>query len=148
MSTVSDSQQGGPTMARTSATILIIDDDTSVRKVAKMRLEREGYRVVSAADGDEGLQLAQTEHPQLILLDILMPRMDGREVLRRLKSDPATHAIPVILLTVLEAQDEIHQSIGPGYADRLPKPYNPEHLLQKVRTLLTSAKPERPAGGA
>ena len=148
MSTASNSQPEGPTMARTSPTILIVDDDTSVRKVAKIRLEREGYRVISAADGDEGLQLAQTEHPQLILLDILMPRMDGREMLRRLKSDPVTHAIPVILLTVLDAQDELHQSIGPGYADRLPKPYNPDHLLQKVRTLLASPTPERPAGGA
>ena len=133
-------------MVRSSATILIIDDDTSVRKVAKVRLEREGYRVVAAADGDEGLQLAQMEHPQLILLDILMPRMDGREVLRRLKADPATHAIPVILLTVLEAQDELHEPIGPGYADRLSKPYNPDHLLQKVRALLAAAKPGRPAG--
>ena len=132
-----------------SSTILIIDDDTSVRKVAQVRLQREGYRVLAAADGDEGLRLARAEHPQVILLDILMPRMDGREVLRRLKADPATHAIPILLLTVIEAHDELHDPVGPGWADRLSKPYNPDHLLQKVQALLSTTKPatpERPAG--
>jgi CheY-like chemotaxis protein len=131
------------------STILIIDDDTSVRKVAQIRLQREGYRVLAAADGEEGLRLARAERPQVILLDILMPRMDGREVLRRLKADPATHAIPVLLLTVIEAHDELHEPIGPGWADRLSKPYNPDQLLQKVQALLPAGKPaapERPAG--
>lgn len=133
-------------MSDRPATILIIDDDPSVRKVAQFRLERGGYRVLTAADGEDGLQLAKTERPHAILLDILMPRMDGREVLRRLKSDPATHAIPVILLTVLEAHDDLHEPIGPGWADRISKPYNPDHLLQKVQAVVSAqlAGPERP----
>lgn len=128
-------------MSDRPATVLIIDDDTSVRKVAQVRLERGGYRVLTAADGEEGLQLAKAERPHAILLDILMPRMDGREVLRRLKADPATHAIPVILLTVIEAHDDLHEPIGPGWADRISKPYNPEHLLQKVQAVLTIPPP-------
>jgi CheY-like chemotaxis protein len=120
-------------MPEPAGTVLIIDDDPSVRKVATLRLEREGFRVFVTGDGEEGIKLAKAEQPQVILLDILMPRMDGREVLRRLKADAATHAIPVILLTVIEAHDELHDPIGPGYADRLSKPYKPEQLLEKVR---------------
>lgn len=126
-----------------TGTILVIDDDASVRKVATLRLEREGYRVLAAAGGEEGVSLAKAEHPDVVLLDILMPRMDGREVLRRLKADPATHTIPIILLTVIEAQDEGHEPIGPGYADRLSKPYNPDHLLQKVRAAM-ARQPQAP----
>jgi CheY-like chemotaxis protein len=125
-----------------SGTILIIDDDPSVRKVAQFRLEREGYRVLVAPNGADGLQLAKAERPGAILLDILMPGMDGREVLRRLKADADTAAIPVILLTVVEAHDELSEPIGPGWADRVSKPYNPDHLLQTVQRVL-SANPTR-----
>ena len=119
-----------------SGTILIIDDDPSVRKVAQFRLEREGYRVITASNGDEGLQLAKNERPGAILLDILMPGMNGREVLRRLKGDADTSSIPVILLTVVEEQDEVAEPIGPGWVSRVPKPYNPDQLLQKVQQAL------------
>lgn len=123
-----------------SGTILIIDDDPSVRKVAQFRLEREGYRVLVASNGDEGLRLAKAERPGVILLDILMPGMNGREVLRRLKGDAETSPIPVILLTVVEAHDELTDPIGPGWIDRVSKPYNPDQLLQAVQRVL-SAKP-------
>ena len=123
-----------------SGTILIIDDDPSVRIVAQFRLEREGYRVVTASNGDEGLRLAKSEQPGAILLDILMPGMNGREVLRRLKGDADTSPIPVILLTVVEAHDEMTDPIGPGWADRVSKPYNPDQLLEKVQRVL-AAKP-------
>jgi CheY-like chemotaxis protein len=123
-------------MPEPAGTVLIIDDDQGVRKVATLRLEREGFRVFAAGNGEEGIQLAKAERPQVILLDILMPNMDGREVLRRLKADAATHAIPVILLTVIEAHDELHDPIGPGYADRLSKPYKPDQLLEKVRAYM------------
>lgn len=123
-----------------SGTILIVDDDPSVRKVAQFRLEREGYRVVTASNGDEGLRLAKSERPGVILLDILMPGMNGREVLRRLKADAETSSIPVVLLTVIEAHDEMTDPIGPGWADRVSKPYNPDQLLEKVQRVL-AAKP-------
>ena len=116
-------------------TILIIDDDASVRKVAQFRLEREGYRVLVAQNGIDGLRMAKADHPQAILLDILMPGMDGREVLRRLKGDAETAPIPVILLTVVEEHDE---PVGPGYTDRLSKPYNPDHLLQKIQRAIAN----------
>ena len=121
-----------------SGTILIIDDDPSVRKVAQFRLEREGYRVIIAANGEDGLRLAKSEQPGAILLDILMPGMNGREVLRRLKGDADTSRIPVILLTVIEAHDEIAEPIGPGWTDRVSKPYNPDQLLQKVQQVLSA----------
>ena len=122
-------------------TILIIDDDASVRKVAQFRLEREGYRVLIASNGDEGLRLAKTDRPHVILLDILMPGMDGREVLRRLKGDAETAPIPVILLTVIE-EHETDERIGPGFVDRISKPYHPDQMLQKVQKAI--ARPPAP----
>ena len=123
--------------AKTGQTILMIEDDPSIRKMAKIRLEREGYRVIAAPDGLEGLRLAKSERPHLILLHIMMPRMDGREVLRRLKEDQETQPIPVILLTVIGAQDEMYAPIGPGAEDRLLKPYRPQELLKRVQVALS-----------
>ena len=121
-------------------TILIIDDDAGVRKVAARRLEQEGYRVLSAENGQQGLALASAEQPHLILLDIIMPGIDGREVLRRLNADAATREIPVILLTVVGKGEEIATPTGPlqdAYVAHLAKPYQPHELLQTIREALS-----------
>ena len=132
----------------TGQTILVIDDDVSICKVAQRRLEQEGYRVLTALDGSEGLKVAGSELPNLILLDIMMPIMDGREVLRRLKADPNTKSIPVILLTVIGENEDIYASIMAGDASYLAKPYDPQQLLDKIRSMLskTAGKPDQPAG--
>jgi len=118
------------------ATVLIVDDDASIRKVARLRLEQEGFRVIVAQNGEEGLGLAKSGAPDVILLDIKMPGMDGREVLRRLKVSSDTQHIPVILLTVIGSHDELSSSIGPGYEFHLSKPYNPDMLLEAIRSVL------------
>ena len=118
-------------------TILIVDDDTNIRKMTSVRLEREGYKVLAASHGDEGLALARAQHPQAILLDIVMPGMDGREVLRQLQADPATQGIPVILLTVVSPTDEAY---APGSLKGVAyqsKPYKPPELMAKIRAVLS-----------
>lgn len=137
-----------PNAKQAGANILVIDDDASIRKVTALRLEREGYRVLTAPEGEEGLRIAKAERPDVILLDILMPRMDGREVLRRLKADPETQTIPVILLTVIGAHDDTYGPLGPGYLFHLSKPYHPDELVAKIQAVLTKPAGEsaRPVG--
>ena len=121
-----------------ATTILFIDDEADIRTVTRTLLERAGYRVLSAARGEVGLMLARTERPAAILLDILMPKMDGREVLRQLKADPATAAIPVIILTGIEEDDPMADPMESGAAHYLVKPYQPEDLLNSLRRVLSN----------
>lgn len=117
----------------TPRTILTIDDELSGRKLTRMLLEREGYRVLTAANGEEGLVLAKAEQPDLILLDLMMPKMSGHEVLRRLKRDPDTKAIPVLMLTARGADPDIENSFQLGAVFHVEKPYEIKDLLQKIQ---------------
>jgi len=123
-----------------AARILLIDDESNVRKMTKARLEQAGYDVLSAARGELGLDVAQREKPDAIILDVMMPQMDGREVLKRLKADPETHDIPVIILTVIQPGDDMADPIPPGADAHLSKPYRPDELLQKLRGILDERK--------
>ncbi|MFC7400022.1 response regulator [Chelatococcus sp. GCM10030263] len=109
------------------ATILVIDDERTSRDILGAALIKEGYRVVAAPGGREGLRLARQERPDAIILDVIMPDLDGWTVLRWLKSDPELSAIPVILVTVLGDQD---MGIALGAAEHLTKPIDPAELLQ------------------
>ena len=113
-------------------TIVMIEDDMSLLKIIPLRLERAGYRVVTASDGKSGLALVASEQPDVILLDVLMPGLDGHEVLKRLKADDKTQAIPVILLTVVTPGDEPERAHQSDEAFRVIKPYRPEDLLKKI----------------
>ena len=127
-------------MATTKHTVLLIDDDESIRKVLRLRLERAGYRVLIAQQGEEGLALATTERPALILLDLQMPRMDGREVLRRLKANPDTKPIPVILLTGDKSEHLRSEGIAAGANAFVQKPVSGARLSEVVDTLLPAKK--------
>ena len=118
----------------------MIEDDASIRRVATLRLAREGYRVVTALDGNEGLALAKAQQPQLILLDLMMPAMDGREVFKRLRADPSTARIPVIIFTVA-AESELGEFEELRGAYHVIKPYEPDELLRKVRQALAGSEP-------
>ena len=119
-------------------TILLIDDDANIQKMTSVRLENEGYRVLTASRGDDGLALAKAEHPDAILLDLVMPGLDGREVLRHLREDPGTKAIPVILLTVVAPGEEGTASLtNLDGVMRQSKPYKPAELLEKIRSVLS-----------
>lgn len=126
-------------------TVLMIDDEESARKLVKLLLERSGYRVFTAPNGSDGLVLAKAELPRVILLDVMMPKMDGYETLRRLKKDPDTRAIPVMMLTAKGADHDIAQSFALGAVCHLEKPYETKDLLQKIEMALALTAP--PEGG-
>ncbi len=118
------------------ATILVVDDDPVIQKLLSVNFEMEGYRVVCASDGLEGLHRAATEHPDLVLLDVMMPRMDGIAVVRQLKGEPATAGIPVILLSAKAQATDVSGGLDAGADEYVTKPFDPLELLDKVAALL------------
>jgi len=125
--------------------ILIADDDPLLRALLVHRLSADGYEILTAEDGSQALATIRDQHPDLIVLDALMPVMDGFEVLRRLKSGDVTDA-PVIMLTALKREQDIVGALQLGAADYLVKPFIPDELGQRIRRLLQSSDPA--AGGA
>jgi CheY-like chemotaxis protein len=111
-------------------TVLVIDDDPAARDLVTRLLARAGFRVITAPDGATGLARARAERPAVITLDVVMPAMDGWEVLTALKSDPAVRDIPVVMLSIL---DEQQLGFALGAADFLTKPVDRTRLLDSVR---------------
>lgn len=114
--------------------ILIVDDEADVLKVLDKRLTSAGYEVIQASNGREAIISAKKERPQLIILDILMPEMDGGDVANRLKNDPATKDIPVIFLTCLVRKEEEKnvEDVGAGRYF-VAKPFNADELLAEIK---------------
>lgn len=114
--------------------VLFIEDEAVLQKTVGDTLVRNGYEVYQALDGEIGVRIAHEKTPDLILLDLIMPRKNGFEVLEDLKKDPATKAIPVIVLTNLEGPEEIERVMSAGATGYLVKAnYSLEEVLQKVR---------------
>lgn len=130
----------GPTAKR----ILIVDDQPDIRLMCRVNLHLEGYEVIEAVDGESGLAAVREHRPDLVLLDVMMPGVDGWQVLETLKADPQTHDIPVVLLTArVQREDEI-RGWSSGAADYLSKPFNPSTLTDVVhRTLLRENDEDR-----
>ena len=120
-------------------TILVIDDDPVIQKLLSVNFEMEGYRVVTASDGIEGLAQVGIANPDVILLDVMMPRMDGLAVARKLKSDPATKDIPIVLLSAKAQSTDIQGGLEAGAEDYVTKPFDPLELLDKVAALIGGA---------
>lgn len=119
--------------------ILIIEDDGFLLTMYATKFELENYSVLTAEEGDKGLKLAKKEKPELILLDVLLPKMNGFEVLKALKSDPDTKDIKVLLLTNLSQRGEVQQGLALGAVDYLIKAhYMPSEVVSKVSKLLAS----------
>ena len=117
--------------------ILFIEDEPTLQKTFKEILEKEGYQLISAFDGENGLVLAKKEKPDLILLDLILPKKDGFEVLKELKSDEETKEIPVIVLTNLEEIDSVEKALELGANTYLVKAqYKLEEVVQKVKKAL------------
>ncbi|HVF20807.1 MAG TPA: response regulator [Mycobacteriales bacterium] len=119
-----------------SGTVLVVDDDPVIQKLLQVNFEMEGYDVITAGDGEEGLAKAQAEHPDAVVLDVMMPKMDGLEVARRLKGDDATKAIPIILLSAKAQQADVQAGQATGADEYLTKPFDPLELLQRVGALI------------
>lgn len=116
--------------------VLIVDDEVGNRTLVSLVLGRLGYTVLTASNGAEGLLAAKAQHPDVILLDIMMPVMDGHEMLVRLKEDRDTQAIPVIMVTARGGDQEIAASFQRGALFHLDKPYEARDLLQKIEVAL------------
>lgn len=113
--------------------ILIVEDDTDNRRIVVKVLSVEGYQVVEATDGIEALAQARAERPDLILMDLALPNMDGWEATRRLKSDPETRAIPVVALTAFAMRGDEEQARAAGCDDYIPKPARPVSIREVVK---------------
>ncbi len=123
-------------------TILVVDDEEDILLLCRVNLEFEGYRVATASSGVEGLQLAREIKPSMILLDVMMPSMDGWHVLESLQGDPETAGIPVVMLTArVQGEDQMRGWSG-GAADYIMKPFSPVALLETVRNVIHPADPE------
>ena len=117
--------------------VLLADDEEGILALVVATLKNEDrYHVLVARDGQEALMIARQEKPDLVMLDILMPRMDGDEVCRALKADPATAQITVVLLTALDQEVAWRRGLEAGANDYLTKPFSPTALLEKVEEIL------------
>ncbi len=119
------------------AKILVVEDDEMNRDMLSRRLERRGYEVSIAVDGVEGVARAQTERPDVILMDMSLPVLDGWEATRRLKSDPATAELPIIALTAHAMAGDREKALEAGCDDYDTKPVELARLLEKIETLLS-----------
>jgi CheY-like chemotaxis protein len=123
--------------------VLFIDDDPLVRRVVRDFLEQEGFQVHLASSGKEGLDIARSQPPDMILLDIMMPGMDGFEVCRTIRRDHALHKIPVVMLTAMESQKLNERAFAAGAEVCMTKPFSPERLLNAVNIALQNAAMKR-----
>jgi phosphate regulon transcriptional regulator PhoB len=126
--------------------VLIVEDEPDIRDLLVFHLEREGYQVVHCRTGAEALRLVRAGPPDLVLLDLMLPEVDGLEVCRRLRQDPATRTLPIVMLTA--RGDEVDRVLGLelGADDYVVKPFSPRELVARVRAVLRRSRPE--AGSA
>ena len=117
--------------------ILFIEDESALQKTIGDFLNEKGYKVISALDGEIGLKLAKKEKPDLILLDLILPKIPGLEVLKKIKEDEETKKIPVIILTNVESLNEVEKAISLGATDYLVKAeYSLEEIFKKIKKAL------------
>lgn len=118
--------------------VMVADDDALLRSLVAFKLRARGFRVAMAGDGDEALRFIGEERPDLVVLDTMMPGADGFEVLRQIKDDAATAAIPVVMLTARKQESDIVGALQLGASDYIVKPFIPEELATRVARLLPS----------
>ncbi len=120
--------------------ILLVEDNEDNRDMLSRRLARKGYEVVLAVDGGEGVSQAATQKPDLILMDMSLPVLDGWEATRRIKADPATQSIPIIALTAHAMSDDREKAFAAGCDDYDTKPVELPRLLEKIESLLAGGR--------
>jgi DNA-binding response OmpR family regulator len=116
--------------------VLVADDNDDILALVSFRLERAGYTVIQARDGEEALRMAGEHRPQLAILDLMMPRLDGYEVTRGIRRDPAIADMPVMLLTARSQEADVARGFDVGADDYVRKPFSPQELLSRVQAIL------------
>jgi phosphate regulon transcriptional regulator PhoB len=121
--------------------VLLVEDERDIVELVRYHLEKEGMTVVHAGDGGRALRLATAEHPDLVVLDLMLPGLDGLEVCRQLRRDPATRAVPIVMLTA--RGDEVDRVVGleVGADDYVVKPFSPRELVARIRAVLRRTRP-------
>ena len=122
--------------SREQPLVLAADDDEDLLGLVSFRLERAGYTVLLARDGAEALEIALRERPDLALLDVMMPKLDGFELTRRLREEEATSRMPIILLTARSQDADVQQGFDAGADDYIRKPFSPDELRARVQAIL------------
>jgi two-component system alkaline phosphatase synthesis response regulator PhoP len=116
--------------------ILVAEDSPTIRRMVAARLIADGYEVVEAADGEQALALARSERPDLLVLDKVMPKFDGFEVIRALREDPQTEAVPIVMLTERTGEADVLDGLHLGVEEYMPKPFSPHELSARVQRVL------------
>lgn len=129
-----------------STTILVIEDDPDIVELVQYNLERDGFNVLTAGDGETGVQEASKRRPSLILLDLMLPGQDGLDVCRLLRQSPATSSIPIIMLTAKNEEEDVVVGLRMGADDYVTKPFRPRELLARIRAVLRRGA-THPGGG-
>lgn len=122
--------------------ILVVDDEPAIVRLMEYVLERHGYIVQTAADGEEALRVVGAFQPQLIVLDVMMPRKDGYTVAEAIRADPALAAIPIIMLSAKAQDTDVEQGMAAGANIYLTKPFEPDGLLETVAQCLAASRPD------
>ena len=130
----SGNESGNETVSRRK--IVVIEDEPDILEVIVYNLSREGFAVVSASNGDEGLRTIVREAPDLVLLDLLLPGIDGIELCRKLKMDPVTQRVPIIMVSAKGEESDIVLGLGVGADDYVTKPFRPKELIARVKAVL------------
>lgn len=117
-------------------TVLVVEDDADIREVVEYNLEREGYGVLAHENGSEAWTVIRREIPDLVLLDLMLPGMDGVEICREMRAHGPTESIPVIMVTAKDTESDVVLGLGVGADDYLTKPFSPRELLARVKAVL------------
>ena len=117
-------------------TIAIVEDEPNIVELVKYNLDREGYRTIAANDGRKGLELIRQELPDLVILDLMLPELDGISVCKQLRADAATKSIPIIILTAKSEEADRVLGLEIGADDYVTKPFSPRELVARVRAVL------------
>ena len=120
-------------------TVLVVDDDPVIVRLLRVNFEMEGYTVVTAGDGEEGVARAHDSNPDVVVCDIMMPKMNGLEVVERLRADDATKRLPILLLSAKAQDSEIQKGLDAGADDYVTKPFDPLELVERVQAVIDGA---------
>jgi len=130
-----------------SELVMVIEDEKEIRDLVRYNLEKAGFRVAAAADGEQGLQQLFASRPDALVLDLMLPGMNGLEIVREVRAEPLTHDLPVLVLSARSAEMDKLLGFEQGADDYMTKPFSPRELVARLRSVLRRAGPVRAHGG-